>query len=197
MSQNLILSSQQLPEAKEDIEFLDSSFFRLRTPDQRLPTPREVRALSAGNTFKAPNVIFEHLGLLVKFGPGVTIAEDQCLWIIKKILGDVVPVPEVYGWKVDGSEVFIYMQYIKGQQLRERWDILSIAEKTEICNQLSNIVTALRQVSQSPQDPFIGMSLNLSICRLCLTLLHRIYRPPNPPRHCFSLYACSGTFWQC
>lgn len=157
MSQNLILSSQQLPEAKEDIEFLDSSFFRLRTPDQRLPTPREVRALSAGNTFKAPNVIFEHLGLLVKFGPGVTIAEGQCLWIIKKILGDVVPVPEVYGWKVDRSEVFIYMQYIQGQRLKNRWGSLSTAEKIEICSQLGKITTALRQVSQPPCDPFIGM----------------------------------------
>lgn len=157
MSQNLILSTQQLPEAKYDMEFLDSSFFRDRNPNQRLPTPAEVRALSVGDKLKPPPVIFEHLDLLVKFGPRVTVAEGQCLWIIKRILRDVVPVPEVYGWKVDGSEVFVYMQYSRGQRLKDRWESLSITEKTEICNQLGDIMRALRQVSQSPRDQFIGM----------------------------------------
>jgi hypothetical protein len=120
MSQNLILPAQQLPEAQYDREFLDSSFFRDNNLNQRLPTPAEVRALSVGDTFKPPPVIFEHLHLLVKFGPRVTIAEGQCLWIIKRILRDVVLVPEVYGWKVDGSEVFVYMQYSRGQRLKDR-----------------------------------------------------------------------------
>ncbi|KAF7899003.1 uncharacterized protein EAF01_008216 [Botrytis porri] len=37
-------------------------------------------------------------------------AEAQCLWIIRKNLGDEVPVPEIYGWRVDGDYVFIYME---------------------------------------------------------------------------------------
>jgi hypothetical protein len=160
MSHNITISTQQLPEAQENMEFLDSSFFVSSSPDRSLPTPGEVRALLVGSRTKPHPVIFEHLGLLVKWGRYVTIAEAQCLHIIKKTLGDAVPVPEVYGWKVnyceDRSEVFIYMQYIQGQPLRDRWVDLSVTEKTDICSQLRKIITALRQVSQPSDDQFIG-----------------------------------------
>jgi aminoglycoside phosphotransferase (APT) family kinase protein len=62
-------------------------------------------------------VIFEHLNL---FGPQVAIAEAQCLCVIKKVLRDEAPVPEVYGWQVDGRDVFIYMQYVRGETLKDR-----------------------------------------------------------------------------
>lgn len=74
-----------------------------------------------GQKIRPRPVIMEHLNLLVKFGPRVTIAEAQCLWLIRMTLGDRVPVPEVYGWRVDGNEVFIYMQLVQGVMLKDRW----------------------------------------------------------------------------
>lgn len=71
--------------------------------------PPEVRALSGTDQARPQPrpVIFEHLNLIVKFGPHVTVAEAQCLWVIKRLLCDEVLVPEVYGWRVDGRDVFI------------------------------------------------------------------------------------------
>ena len=153
----MTIHPSQLPQAKPELDFLDSSFFQSKQPGQRLPTPAEVRELATVKKFRPPPVTIEHLNLLVKFGPHVTIAEAQCLWLIRKILGDKVPVPEVYGWRVDGHEVFIYMQLVRGVTLKERWEHLSVAEKTSVCGQLRRIITSLRQVKQEPFDQFIGM----------------------------------------
>src|SRR5271154_5913282 len=62
------------------MEFLDSSFFQLHGPNQRLPAPAEVTALSGAGLMhsRPPPVRFESLGLIVKFGYHVTIYEAQC-----------------------------------------------------------------------------------------------------------------------
>jgi tRNA A-37 threonylcarbamoyl transferase component Bud32 len=86
----------------------------------------------------------------------VTIAEAECLWIIKKRLGSEVPVPEVYGWQVDGKDVFIYMQLIQGRRLQECRDDLDVEGETGICDQLRQIVMSLRDLKQDPRDIFIG-----------------------------------------
>ena len=149
--------------AQSQMEFLDSSFFQLHGPNQRLPTPAEVKALSGAGLMRSrpPPVRFESLGLIVKFGYHVTVYEAQCLLIIKRVLGDEVPVPEVYGWRVHDDQVFIYMRLIQGQALIDQWDSLSISDKMAVCDQLRRIVTSLRSVEQDPDDVFIGMSWNL------------------------------------
>jgi hypothetical protein len=141
------------------MDYLDSSFFQLHGPNQRLPAPAEVKALSgAGLMHPRPSPVrFESLGLIVKFGYHVTIYEAQCLRIIKRVFNDEVPVPEVYGWRVHDDQVFIYMQLIQGQALIDQWDSLSISDKMVICDQLRGIVTTLRSVEQNPDDMFIGM----------------------------------------
>jgi hypothetical protein len=148
----------QLPQVRREMDFLESSFFQSKQSSQRFPTPAEVRALSRIEKFRPLPVIMEHLNLLVKFGPQITVAEAQCLWLIRRILGDKVPVPEVYGWRVDGNEVFAYMQLVRGVPLKDRWEHLSTAEKTSVCEQLCEITTSLRQLKQEPSDQFIGMS---------------------------------------
>jgi hypothetical protein len=61
-------------------------------------------------------VIFAESKLFVKFGPYVTVAEAQCLWMINRLFGDAVPVPEIFGWRVDEENyVFIYMELIEGR----------------------------------------------------------------------------------
>lgn len=144
--------------AKQEMDFLESSFFKTNGPNRRLPTPAEVRALSPTHTTKPqpPPVKFEHLNLIVKFGPHVSVAEAQCLWLIRRVLPHEVPVPEVYGWRVDGRHVFIYMQLIRGQTLKDRWKLLSGPDKAAVCDQICQIVKSLRQIRQDPHDKFIG-----------------------------------------
>jgi hypothetical protein len=150
-----------LPDAtKQEMDFLESSFFKINGLNRRLPTPAEVRALSPTHTISSqpPPVKFEHLNLIVKFGPHVSVVEAQCLWLIRKVLRHEVPVPEVYGWRVDGRHVFIYMQLIRGPTLKERWNLLSGSDRAAVCDQIRQIVRSLRQVEQDPHDKFIGMS---------------------------------------
>ncbi|KAI9837320.1 MAG: hypothetical protein M1819_000394 [Sarea resinae] len=134
------------------MDFVESSFFNVHGPKARLPTPAEVRALSP----RSRPVRFEQLDLFVKFGYEVAIEEAQCLWAVRKVFGQDVPVPEVYGWRVDEDQIFIYMQLIRGQTLAERWDFLSHSDKSTICDQLRQMIASLRRTEQDPSDPFIG-----------------------------------------
>lgn len=154
--------SSQPPDATIPVmDFLESSFFHNSRSNRSLPTPAEVRALSkAHHTHpKPPPVKFEELGLLVKFGSRVTAAEAQCLWMIRKEFQDEVPVPDVYGWRIDGNETFIYMELIRGDTLRDRWDSLSVSDKTDVCHRLRQVTTSLRRLDQDPDHPIIGKTL--------------------------------------
>lgn len=132
-----------------------SRFLFFKLPNRRLPKPAEVRALSH---LRHP-VIFKDLDIFVKFGPfpEVTVAEAQCLWIIKQGFQGLVPVPDVYGWRVDESDVFIYMELIHGQTLYDRFDNLDSSEKKTPCDQLCHIISTLRQQEQDPAEKYIGM----------------------------------------
>ena len=57
-------------------------------------------------------------------------------------------------------DVFIYMQYVRGETLRARWDSLSIANKTSVCDHLRQIMTSLRQVKQDLNDSFVSKLRN-------------------------------------
>jgi hypothetical protein len=78
-------------------------------------------------------------------------------------------VPELYAWRVDGGHVFIYMELIYGEPLRDRWDSLPVAERTAICIHLREIVTSLREIRQDPSEHFVGKPILNS--RLGLPLL--------------------------
>ena len=160
MSNRITISATQLPDAsQQEMDFVESSFFKTHGPQQHLPTPEEVRIKSQADPtdHQPPPVRFEQLNLIVKFGPNVTLAEGQCLRVIRNVLRNKVPVPEVYGWRVDGREVFIYMELIPGKPLSEQWDSLTFSEKTVICDRLHEIMASLREVQQDPSDPFIGV----------------------------------------
>ena len=102
--------------------------------------------------------LFEELGLIVKYGEGpkVTVAEGQCLWAVRRLLHGAVPVPEVFGWDTDNGQVFIYMEFIHGVTLEDRYDSLIDVEKTAIAQQLKGYINTLRTLSQDPEDPFVG-----------------------------------------
>lgn len=66
---------------------------------------------------RPPPVIFEEMGLFVKWGSSVQISKAQCLFAVYQFLQGDVPVPEVYGWRTKGNEAYIYMEYVNGQSL--------------------------------------------------------------------------------
>lgn len=155
----LQIDALSLPDAsKKSVDFLESSFFKVPGPTGRLPTPAEVTALSepGSNRTQPPPVKFEKLDLLVKFGPHVSVSEAQCLWMIRRTFGNRVPVPGVYAWRVDGQQVFIYMQLVRGHTLMDRWDSLTTSDRTAICHDLREMLTALRSLKPQSHDPFIG-----------------------------------------
>jgi hypothetical protein len=161
----IIISPADLPDGtKNAILFEDSSFFKQQVSARAasLPSRGEVRARATGpstSTRPAP-IIFESLSLLVKYGSCLTTSEAQCLWVVGKYLKGRVPVPEIYGWRRDGKELFIYMELIRGHTLEQRWDNLTDPKRVNVCSQLRLIVQCFRQFEQDPSKPFIGKSGN-------------------------------------
>ncbi|KNG89484.1 hypothetical protein ANOM_002282 [Aspergillus nomiae NRRL 13137] len=147
----------------------------------QLPSPEEVRAqgdaqhLLGINPDKRkvyypdppyvspPPVLFENMRLFVKWGSSVRVSEAQCLYAIRRFLRDNVPVPEVYGWRTDGDEKFIYMEYTEGQTLEKVWDMMEPDDRVSICRELRTIVDNLRRLEQDPSDPFIGNVVRASL----------------------------------
>lgn len=152
-----------------------SSFFQHHS---QLPSPEEVRSrarsqylagthwgwklrgVSTGyNAHPAPAVFeFKNISLFVKWGSDVRITEGQSLYAIRNSCGDSVPVPEIYGWRKDGDEMFLYMEAIHGKTLEEIWPTLNEDNRLCICNELQTILHNLRQLKQDPLDRFIGKS---------------------------------------
>ncbi|EER44704.1 phosphotransferase enzyme family protein [Histoplasma capsulatum H143] len=87
-----------------EMDFLDSSFFASKLGQKHLPTPTEVAVCFRTNPRPKP-VKFEHLGLIVKFGPCVVVEEAICLRMLRRTLPEKVPVPEVYGWRVEEGSI--------------------------------------------------------------------------------------------
>ncbi|KAK1640656.1 phosphotransferase enzyme family protein [Colletotrichum phormii] len=142
--------------------FPESSFFGQRRA-LTLPAPAEVRArnkesddIRATSFDRPPPVTFSSLGLLVKYGSNVTILEAQTQKMVHEQLQGKVPVPEIFGWTEDGGQRFIYMSLIEGATLQERWCDMNEDEKRAVCEELQEMVKALRALEQDSHDRFIG-----------------------------------------
>jgi len=146
------------------VVFKESAYFSRNGPGCSLPSPAEVRANEPlGYRGESLPAQFEALNLFVKYGKEVTIAEGQCLWVIRHLLPYHVPVPEVYGWSEEGGEVFIYMELVKGITLENRWESLSKQERIKVCEQLRAILLELRNLQQDPKDQFLGKLFKKSV----------------------------------
>jgi hypothetical protein len=173
-----ILSPSILPSG-QNVVFKDSSFFTRPDTPSALPSPAQVRAAALPGRGRRPlPVAFPTLNLLVKYGPEITIAEGQCLWAIRHLLHDLVPVPEVYGWCEDEGVTFIYMELIDGVTLEERWPDLSTTERQDICQQLRVMVDSMRTLRQPADDQFIGKHTTSQSVELAMKVsaVHRAYR---------------------
>lgn len=171
--------------SEESIVFKDSSFFTQQDATCSLPSPAEVRAAAKlttdlHNPRRPRPVWFPSLNLVVKYGYEITIAEGQCLWAIRRLLPDVLPVPEVYGWCRDGDEVFIYMQMIRGPTLAARWGSLKTEEKIDICEQLRRMVGTLARLEQDPEDQFVGRYLLFVYFEFLMQICRPHFSPATP-----------------
>lgn len=156
------ITPSQLP-SDRNLTFYDSGFFRKSGNPRTLPTPQKIRDIAnasanpnARQRSRPPPVVLEDLGLLVKYGTDITIAEGQCLRILQKLLPGIVPVPEVYGWCEDDGQVFIYMELMSGITLERGWGTMSREDRVGICKQLRRMIEAWRTLKQDPRNPFIG-----------------------------------------
>ncbi|KAI1267651.1 kinase-like domain-containing protein [Xylariaceae sp. FL1019] len=149
----------ELPSAP-NVVFRDSSFFQRNKCD--LPTPERIREIDIEiNDYRArsdrpPAIPFEDLGLVVKYGSVITIAEGQCLWYFNKYMKETVPTPEVFGWCQDGGETFIFMELIPGDTLDEVWPSLGQEDQDAICEQLKTCVQAWRGLRQDKEPYHLG-----------------------------------------
>jgi tRNA A-37 threonylcarbamoyl transferase component Bud32 len=109
---------------------------------------------------------------LVKVGDPsrVRLEEALALRAVKQAFpNNEVPVPELYGWRINDGKNFIYMSYISGPTLRDAWRTLTFAEKELTTDQLSQIVQALRRIGQGSSGPFTGTLLARIAFRLIKT----------------------------
>lgn len=148
------------------MNFLDSTWFKTNGITRPFPSPEHVRSFSKPHQLPRP-VRFEDIGLIVKFGPDVSTLEAINLWTVRCLFQGLVPVPEVYGWRVleqEGKprEVFIYMQLVDGLTLEQRWTSLSVIEKQTICSDLHAIVSLYRSLQGSESEQVIGKLNNSS-----------------------------------
>ncbi|OAL55171.1 kinase-like protein [Pyrenochaeta sp. DS3sAY3a] len=148
---------------EENAVFRNSAFFTKPNEPVALPSPTEVREAASrssdpnvANKNRPPPVVFPDLGLLVKYGREITIAEGQCLLFVRNNLSNVVPIPEVYGWCKDDGQVFIYMELVEGITLEKSWEAMAESERMAVCQQLREMINAWRGLKQEFSPPFIG-----------------------------------------
>ncbi len=102
-------------------------------------------------------VLLEELDLVVKYGKDILIAEAQCLWYFSRHMRDDVPTPELYGWQVDGSQTFIYMEFVHGETLADAWPSMSEEDKDAIGEELHRCIAAWRGLRQESEPYYIGI----------------------------------------
>jgi hypothetical protein len=170
LSVPIVLGLSTIPSgANFDVQ--DSSFFQKYG---QLPSPQTVRSEAraqhfagtsvdkrkqfnlTGSNYKPPPVVFEKMGLFVKWGSLVRVAEGQSLYAVRRCLKNEIPVPEIYGWRTDGDEVFLYMEAIPGQNMEQLWDKMTASDRVGICSELRKSFDSLRRLRQDPLQPFVG-----------------------------------------
>jgi aminoglycoside phosphotransferase (APT) family kinase protein len=156
-----VIDISSLPDlSMAEVDFHDTSFFQSgRSSSPHLPTPSEVLQRHPG--LYNGVVRFDHLNLIVKVGQDdyYRLEEAQTMRALKRAFPDgEVPVPEVFGWRKSDGRIFIYMSLIRGRTLREEWPSLTPEEKKSVCDELRQIVLALRRITQGSPDRFIGKS---------------------------------------
>ncbi|KAL7917162.1 phosphotransferase enzyme family protein [Trichoderma austrokoningii] len=137
------LAISTLPDiSKAEMDFLDSFFQSDQFPRPQLPTPASI--IHNHPTIKELNMVVK-----INHASYLRLEEAQAMCAIRQVFPNgEVPVPEVFGWRRHGNQVFLYMSLIHGPTLREAWPSLTEDDKLSIRNQLGQIVASLRRITQ-------------------------------------------------
>jgi serine/threonine protein kinase len=178
---NISLSTAAIP-TDPNFDNQSSSFFQQY---KQLPSPDEVRSqaraqylagthwgdkrrdVSTGFNARPSPAVFESMGLFVKWGSDIRIAEGQSLYAIRSHLKNAVP--EIYGWRTDRDETFLYMEAIHGTTLEQTWKQIEHKDRIHICYELRRIFDTLRQLKQNPTDTFIGEYISVVSLQVAYT----------------------------
>lgn len=158
-----LIDISSLPDiSRTEVDFHETSFFNSsQRPFPQLPTPASI--LQQYPNHGAGVIKYEHLNLAVKIGDSsyLRLEEAQTMRAIRDAFPhDVLPVPEVFGWRKYEDQTFIHMSLIYGPTLREVWPTLTEADKESICGELSGVIAALRRITQGSSSPFIGTAIS-------------------------------------
>ena len=147
------LSHSGLPDVTQScFEFTNAAYFKKH--GNTLPESESVKSHDLEHT---GFVIIKEQDLFIKYGNNVNLEEAVVLSRIHKYLDCSIPVPEVYGWRKQGKENFIYMELIDGVPLSDCIGQLSNEDKDRVCSQLRTTFTTLSTLKQdSISGPFIG-----------------------------------------
>lgn len=156
-------------DSSEMTVFYQSGFFKQLPTQTSLPSITEIKRIAhetdpvrAERSDRPPPVAIPSLGLLVKYGAQISVAEAQCLMMVRERLFHKVPVPEVYGWCRHEGQVFIYMELVQGVTLEQSWDALSEEDRTSVCKELGGMVQEWRGLArQDASDTLISKFLRL------------------------------------
>lgn len=155
------------PAASTNMRTFPESTFFTEQRASALPSPAEIRTINtqsgdpcATRFNRPPPVIIPSLGLFVKYGADVTVAEAETqIWLRDRLQGQV-PIPEVFGWAEDSEQRFIYMQLVEeGDTLMARLGGMSESERQAICKELRAMVYVWRALPSDSHDSYIGKSL--------------------------------------
>ncbi|KAH0588646.1 hypothetical protein H2248_004464 [Termitomyces sp. 'cryptogamus'] len=135
--------------SQDTIFFFDSTFFKNHTISS-LPSTAEIKA-ATGSGGERLISRFPSLSLLVK-----RVLPFKVLWALPQLLPQI-RVPEVYGWRRrDDGGLYIFMELVDGENLRDMWPTLSEEEKEHLCGEAGTMVRALRRLARLTGETFIG-----------------------------------------
>ena len=103
-------------------------------------------------------MLFREKNLWVKWGSRTRLSEGQSIYIVRTFLADQFPLPELYGWRTDGDDVFLYCEWLRGQTLEQAWDTMEVDNRLAISHELGVAFSNLRRLYQDPNEQFIGES---------------------------------------
>ena len=151
--------------ATSTMVFPESAFF-FEQRASALPPPAEIRALNMATgcyratDFDRPSpVIIPSLGLFIKYGGDVTIAEAQTQTLMRERLRGLVPIPRSLAGPEDEGQLFIYMSLVEGDTLEDKWPNIEEDDRQAICKELRDMVNAWRALPQDKSDVYIGKSI--------------------------------------
>lgn len=69
---------------------------------------------------------------------------------------DDIPVPELFGWRIDDDVTYVYMELVSGTTLADVWSDLTEDEKVSIEEEMKRISGSLKSMQRPQSHDLIG-----------------------------------------